>query len=199
MGCIKSRCPVIYNSGSLWVATSGARATVWRENRNRALWRLYEAHRQEMFGYALLLTRDSGLAGDAVHEALAKVAASNGRVRHMKTYVFRAIRNEALRLNAARDRAEPFNEEEAESLFLLPEESNPHQRTVAREEAELLERALDGIAFEQKQVIVLRVYAGLTFREIAAVLEEPLPTVASRYRRGLEKLGERMRRLGYED
>jgi DNA-directed RNA polymerase specialized sigma24 family protein len=34
----------------------------------------------------------------------------------------------------------------------------------------------------------LRVYGGLSFEQMAATLGEPLPTVASRYRRALEKL-----------
>jgi len=155
--------------------------------------------RQQMFAYALSITRQTESAEDAVHEALLKVVCSDGRVRNLKAYVFRAIRNEALRLNAARDKTEQLNPNEAESLFIVPEQSNPDRQSTAREEARMLEGALNEIAFEQKQVIVLRTYAGLTFREIARVLEEPLPTVASRYRRGLKKLGEQMRILGYED
>jgi len=169
-----------------------------KKNRKRALWKLYKAERKKMFGYALSITHSSGLAEDAVHEAFAKVAASNGPVRNLRGYVFQAVRNEALRSVAARDRTESLNDGEPELMFALPPEGNPDRRSEVREEAALLNRALDDLVFEQKETIVLRIYTGLTFRQIAAILDEPLPTVASRYRRGLEKLGERMRDLGYE-
>jgi RNA polymerase sigma-70 factor, ECF subfamily len=44
---------------------------------------------------------------------------------------------------------------------------------------------LDPVA---REVVELHIHAALTFQEIAALLEQPLPTVASRYRRALEKL-----------
>jgi RNA polymerase sigma-70 factor (ECF subfamily) len=40
-----------------------------------------------------------------------------------------------------------------------------------------------------REAIELHLHAGLSFREISELLDEPLPTVASRYRRALNKLG----------
>jgi DNA-directed RNA polymerase specialized sigma24 family protein len=44
-----------------------------------------------------------------------------------------------------------------------------------------------------REVIELHLHAALTFGEIAQVLGEPLPTIASRYRRALDKLGHKIK------
>jgi len=51
-----------------------------------------------------------------------------------------------------------------------------------------LRKAVDGLPEEQREAIVLKVYAGLTFEQMAETVQAPLPTVAARYRRALEKL-----------
>ena len=46
---------------------------------------------------------------------------------------------------------------------------------------------------DQRAVVHLRLWEGLTFEQIAALLEIPLNTAASRYRYGVDKLRERLR------
>jgi RNA polymerase sigma-70 factor (ECF subfamily) len=53
----------------------------------------------------------------------------------------------------------------------------------------LLKRAGD-LPEEQKEVIFLKIFDGLTFREIGSVCRVPASTAASRYRYGIEKLRE---------
>jgi len=57
-----------------------------------------------------------------------------------------------------------------------------------REEAALLESALRELPPEQREVVVLRVWGGLTFAEIAMALNQSINTVASRHRHALEAL-----------
>jgi RNA polymerase sigma-70 factor (ECF subfamily) len=51
---------------------------------------------------------------------------------------------------------------------------------------------------DQRAVVHLKLWEGLAFEEIAAALEIPPNTAASRYRYGLDKLRERLRPL-YEE
>jgi len=46
---------------------------------------------------------------------------------------------------------------------------------------------------DQRAVVHLKLWEGLTFEQIAATLEIPLNTAASRYRYGLDKLRDRLR------
>lgn len=57
-----------------------------------------------------------------------------------------------------------------------------------REMSQLLQQALVQLPADQREVITLKLWGGLTFAEIAATLDIPPNTAASRYRYGLEQL-----------
>ena len=59
---------------------------------------------------------------------------------------------------------------------------------VTPEDRHLLQTALASLSDEERRVILLHAVSGLKHREIAAVLELPLPTVLSKYHRALKKL-----------
>lgn len=56
------------------------------------------------------------------------------------------------------------------------------------EDRAVLEAALNILSDQERQIVVLHAAAGLKHREIAKLLELPLPTVLSKYRRALSKL-----------
>ena len=58
-----------------------------------------------------------------------------------------------------------------------------------------LATALGELPADQRAVVHLKLWAGLTFEEIAATLEIPLNTAASRYRYGLDKMRDQLRPL----
>jgi RNA polymerase sigma-70 factor (ECF subfamily) len=51
-----------------------------------------------------------------------------------------------------------------------------------------LETALASLPVEQREVVVLKVYEGLSFKEIAELTDISINTIASRYRYAIEKL-----------
>jgi len=59
---------------------------------------------------------------------------------------------------------------------------------------EAVSAALDRLPDDQREAVVLKTYAGLTFEEIAKVAGAPAPTVMSRYRYALEKLASLLRK-----
>ena len=61
-------------------------------------------------------------------------------------------------------------------------------RAEAADEALRISSGLVGLPVEQREVVMLRVYDGLTFPQIAERTEAPLGTVHSRFRSGLERL-----------
>ena len=60
--------------------------------------------------------------------------------------------------------------------------------SVTPEDRAVLEAALNILSDQERQIVVLHAAAGLKHREIAKLLELPLPTVLSKYRRALSKL-----------
>lgn len=58
--------------------------------------------------------------------------------------------------------------------------------------------ALQILPLEQREVIILRFYHELSFRDISRIMETNLSTVKSRYRRGMEALEARLEVTNYE-
>lgn len=69
-------------------------------------------------------------------------------------------------------------------------EANPEETTVASERQRFVRAALAKLAPEQREVIELAYYGGLSHSEIAARLKQPLGTVKTRTRLGMIKLRE---------
>jgi RNA polymerase sigma-70 factor, ECF subfamily len=61
----------------------------------------------------------------------------------------------------------------------------PDETTEATLSAEFVEAALGRLSYRQRTVLVLKADGGLTFEEMSEILEEPMNTVKSRYRRAL--------------
>jgi RNA polymerase sigma-70 factor (ECF subfamily) len=68
--------------------------------------------------------------------------------------------------------------------------ASPEEMTVASERQRFVRAALDSLSPEQREVIELAYYSGLSHSEIAAKLNQPLGTVKTRTRLGMIKLRE---------
>jgi len=71
--------------------------------------------------------------------------------------------------------------------------ADPEQATVISERQELVRKALDTLSREQREVIELAYYSGLSHSEIALKLGQPLGTVKTRTRLGMIKLRDMLR------
>ncbi len=69
-------------------------------------------------------------------------------------------------------------------------EQDPSARSVARDQEDELQRALKKLSPEQREVITLRYFSGLSFEEISKLNGTPLGTALARAHRGLGKLRE---------
>jgi RNA polymerase sigma-70 factor (ECF subfamily) len=153
------------------------------EGRKKALWRVYEAERDGLYNYARSLTRHSPSAEDAVHTAVANAAKANGQLREQKAYLYRAVRNEAIRL-----RKQIEGIAEADGSQPLADQKSPYVVAVRNERLGEMAAALSELGDADREVITLHIHGNLKFREIAELCEAPLNTVTSRYRRAIEKL-----------
>jgi RNA polymerase sigma-70 factor (ECF subfamily) len=147
-----------------------------------ALGELYEAHADALFGHALALTRRREDAEDLVQEAFVKLADLGVRllgVRRPGAYLHRMVRLAFI----DRQRHRAVAEESP-----LDGAGEPAASGVGDAERVALEFALARLPFEQREVMLLHVIEGLTFREVAARVGAPMWTVASRYRLGVNRL-----------
>jgi len=62
-----------------------------------------------------------------------------------------------------------------------------------QEDRELVRELVQSLPARQREVVILHLYAGLTFRQIADALAEPVGTILPRYRRTLNHLREALK------
>jgi RNA polymerase sigma-70 factor (ECF subfamily) len=155
------------------------------QGQEQAFAELYDHFGPEMFHVAWVLLGNRADAEDAVQEVFVGLMRSRESLRqvvNLRAYVFASLRWAAGRIAAARkkERRAP-----AQDLGELPAPGEP-SRDLDQEVR--LERALRALPAEQRELIALKIDAGLTFSEIASCLGISPNTAASRYRYALEKL-----------
>ena len=134
--------------------------------------------------YALSLTGNLADAEDLIQSALTNLLRSATRPRGAKPLVLACMRNLMIDRHRA-DARRPLLQSLAECgpAFLAADKGAADGEQIDR-----VRDALAGLSSAQREVIVLRIYSGLTFKETAQVLDEPIGTVTSRYARGLAEL-----------
>jgi RNA polymerase sigma-70 factor, ECF subfamily len=145
---------------------------------------LYDACADRLHGYLIARLGSRDRAADVVQETFLRAVGARRRfakVDNPIAYLFQIARNEAIRFMSREQRREPPALSAAE-LFTI---DSSH---LNREQAELASAALNRIAPDDRELVELKIFAGLTFREIADVTGLPQATVATRYRRALEQL-----------
>jgi len=160
--------------------------------------RLYDAHAAALFAFLLNLTRAEADTRDLLQEIFVKLARDAtllAGVREERAFLIRLAHNAAIDLMRRRGTRERTKENFAAEIISPFAPTRDPDEKIFRDE---LADALGELPAEQRAVVHLKLWAGLTFEEIAAVLDIPPNTAASRYRYGLDKLRGRLRPL-YEE
>ena len=126
-------------------------------------------------------------ADDVLQETFVRLARDRKRlanVQNLLPYVFATARNEAHRLIEHRVR-EGRRRTELESVLVIVEDGRDQNK---REAAERVSVLLEGLDPPLREIVELKSFGALTFREISEVTGLPQGTVATRYRSALEKM-----------
>jgi RNA polymerase sigma-70 factor (ECF subfamily) len=159
------------------------------------LQRIYDEHAQALFAFLLNVTRDEDDTRDLLQDVFVRLARQPDLLqsaRNERCFLIRLAHNaviDAIRRRNARDKYhERFGAEEP-PLFASAAAADEQSFRMA------LSSALGELPPEQRAVVHLKLWEGLTFEQIAEALEIPMNTAASRYRYGIDKLRERLRPL----
>ncbi len=159
-------------------------------------------HLDAAYNLARWLLRHEHDAEDAVQDAFLRAHRSFDRFRggDGRAWLLTIVRNVCYsRLRQGRQAAapEPFDDEMHSTSQDHPAETNA---AIWREtHGALLQAALEKLAPEFREVLVLHELEGLAYREIAAVAEIPVGTVMSRLARARRKLETEARSLAGKD
>ena len=148
-------------------------------------WRAWlDRHGPALLLYARQWCRSRADGEDAVQDGFVRFWKSRGRAKDETAYLFACVRTAALDLSRTGERRK--RHEAAANVFEnAPPPPPPPPRDDLREAVEV---ALERLPGEQREVLVMKIWGGLTFAQIGEVLAIPANTAASRYRYALERL-----------
>ncbi|MGN6483504.1 MAG: RNA polymerase sigma factor [Thermomicrobiales bacterium] len=164
---------------------------------SRALETLYERHARIVFSFALRIVGDPASAEEIVQEAFFRswqqaTRFTEGRGTYV-TWLLSITHNLAIDEIRKRQRR-PQRADSADPVLLLTNLNDPglsvEDRAMQGSWRDEIEAALKAIPESQREPIELAYFSGLTQREIADHLGEPLGTIKTRMRLGMRKLRE---------
>ena len=160
--------------------------------------RLYDEHSQALFAFLLNFTRNETDTRDLLQEIFIKLARQPDLlkgVREERAFLIRLAHNLSIDLMRRRGTREKNYAQLAEEIAsIFAHSADPDEQSFR----EALANALGELPRDQRAVVHLKLWEGLTFEAIADALGILPNTAASRFRYGLDKLRERLRPL-YEE
>jgi RNA polymerase sigma-70 factor (ECF subfamily) len=149
---------------------------------------LYDACAPRVHHYLVVRLGSQADAEDVLQETFVRLARDRQKlttVENLVAYVFATARNEASRLIERRGR-EGRRRTGLSSLSTLSYGKMGPQSS--QEAAEQVAKLLERLDCELREIVELKIFAALTFREISEMTGLPQGTVATRYRVALEKM-----------
>jgi RNA polymerase sigma-70 factor, ECF subfamily len=153
------------------------------------LYRLTSAH---LYAVALRILRESAAAEEVLQESFVSVWNHAGSYVAAKsqpfTWLTSIVRNRCLDQLRRREVKTVAIDDEDEGMALRDEGPTPLELLVSSADARAVKACVEGLEGSHKQALALAFYRGLSHSELAAQLRQPLGTVKSWVRRGLERL-----------
>lgn len=166
---------------------------------DKAAWDvLVDAYWQRLFGYALRATGNAELAQDLVQETFLRIVQRLGKYDDQgkfEAWLFRIL------VNLVRDHGRSLSRHPTQSTVIeshgeriemtdelagkVPAPDDPLHH---REEVDALQSAMRRLSEGDRQILMLRHFADMPFKDIARTLNCPIGTVLARAHRALGKL-----------
>lgn len=151
---------------------------------------LYNRYKDAVYGFCLKMVRDEGLAQDLMQETFLRVYENRERLSKagsFKSWMFTIARNQSLNRLRRRKREVRLEPERGEELA-VPKTKTPVAHLEKSEQIDLVDRCLQQLKPSYREVIILREYQGLSYKEIAAVTRSTLSAIKSRLFKARRKL-----------
>jgi RNA polymerase sigma-70 factor, ECF subfamily len=133
---------------------------------------LVRRHQKPLYFLCYRYVRDHDVAADLAQRTFIRVMERLGDLREasiFKSWLLRIGAN--LALNHLRDHARFVSDESAVATEMAVVPADAPALVEAREDAQALRRAVAELPTKQRMTLELRIYEGLSFREVAAVLD----------------------------
>ena len=153
---------------------------------------LYRQTSSHLYGVALRILRESATAEEVLQESFVNVwhhAGSYVAARSQPlTWLTSIVRNRCLDRLRKHDLDTVTIDDDEHTMTIADQDPTPLELLLRGADASAVRRCVDRLDADQKQAIALAFYQGLSHAELARHLGQPLGTVKSWVRRGLERL-----------
>jgi len=147
-----------------------------------------------LYSYALALTRNRSDAEDLVQETYARAIPAMKRLRtesNIKSWLFTILRNAWLNQLRQPHNSLQLSETDIDQYpadVNRGDRTDPHSLLELRTDQERVQKAIEQLPANFREIILLREYEGLSYQEIARLLNCPVGTVMSRLGRARSRL-----------
>jgi RNA polymerase sigma-70 factor, ECF subfamily len=167
-------------------------AAAYQDGDDRAFSILYDRYKRPLYVFALKMLNEADAASDLVQDVFLRVYERRqqlNRPESFRSWLFAIGRNQCLSHLRQRRGRVPLDEAPEEMITA----EAPVDRIEAEEELELIRRALAALKVEYREVLVLREYQDLSYREIAEITETTESAVKSKIFKARRALHDRLK------
>ena len=150
-------------------------------------------HLRAAYNFARWLVRNDHDAEDIVQESFMKAfaAAEEFRGNDARVWLFTIVRNTTMNL-LRRRRSERVVQWQPETPEPVDTAADPESALIDRSRRARLRDAIAALPDDYREALILREFDGLSYKEIAAVINAPIGTVMSRLNRARALLLDRL-------
>ncbi len=167
------------HGGTVAMRSDGELAAAFREGDDRAFALLYERHKRTLYAFAARMLGNGDAARDIVQDAFVKVFERRRQLNNpgsFRSWLFAIGRNQCVSYLRENRKRSPLDEVSDDAIAIAPEASARD----AEEDVRLIRRAIIRLKIEYRDVLILREYQDLSYREIAEITESTESAVKSK-------------------
>ena len=156
----------------------------------QALERLYRASSAHLYAQLLRIVRDEGAAQDCLQQAFINIwqAADQYDATRAKPMTWLSTLARHIGIDwLRRQKPQDATTDEA-TLAALLGSADPERDSIHHQRSDKLNDCLDTLSHHQRQLMEMAYFQGMSHSELASSLAQPLGSVKSWIRRGLERL-----------
>lgn len=150
----------------------------------KKLYRLFEELKNPIFRYALSITKNYHNAEDVLQDTFVEIIKNAGKYEkgsNPKAWIFAIVRNHCLDVLKKNRKNEDIEDEKIANMVL------PHGNDFSEKNI-FVNEGLESLEEDEKQIVLLHIYAGLKLKDIADIMNIPYNSVRSKYGYSIEKL-----------
>jgi len=148
---------------------------------------LFERYNIKLYNYFMKLTFNSQTSEDLVQEVFRKLIKHRHTYRGdgvFTTWMFQIAHNSYYDHARRRKTNQSIEDNEID----IADETNIHRSIEDDEDKRLLKQAISNLPDAEREILVLRIYQNMKYKEIATLMDTPLGTVKARAHHGIKRL-----------